>query len=743
MNSYIIKVPQDNENTASAFAEVFTQLHETLRGQQVSFEMVATGQNIAFCFTADETTAQVVSGQVYAIAPEADIQAIPDFTRQLKKNVRFVSSELSLARGDIFPLKTYDAFDGDSLSGLISVLSKVKPGNALFIQIVVKPKKDSAAHHISLNTRKQAERFRHFFRIKYWFKREVAKTFKAKINEKVSLRMFHVNIRVASLAWDRKENPMVRLKAACGAMSNFNTLDLNQLRIGKPRLLVDLPKFQKRELSKPFLLSVNELSTIFHLPREKEIPNLVHVLSKRQSPPRDLPTNQKDPTISFFGHTNFRDQKVPFGVRRADRRRHLYVLGKSGVGKSKMLELLIHNDIKRGHGVGVLDPHGDLVDSILRLIPENRIKDVVIFDPSDLQFPASFNPLEQVPEELKMRVTIGFIEIFKKLFGSNWSPRLEHVLRYTTLALLDSPGTTVLSILKMLTDKNYRQTIVRNIQDDVVKNFWVNEFAGWSEKFDNEAITPLLNKVGQFVSTNMIRNIVGQPENLFDFRDIMDNRKILLMKISKGILGEENAALLGAIAVTKIYQSAMSRADQLEDDRIDFYFYVDEFQNFATDSFEEILSEARKYRLNLTIANQFLGQLDEKIRTTVFGNVGSIISFRIGGEDAKVIANEFTPRFSERDFINLGVRDFCMKMSVDGETLEAFSGRTLKMNYPAENHVDACVEHSRRCYAKPLAEVKNILSRWEEGEWNAPTNGSSASSSSPFDEEVEFEEPII
>ena len=406
-----------------------------------------------------------------------------------------------------------------------------------------------------------------------------------------------------------------------------------------------------------------------------------------------------------------------------------------------MIQLLVRTDLLQGHGVGVLDPHGDLVDEILEMVPKERINDVVIFDPSDLEYPPSFNPLEQVPEELKMRVTIGFIEIFKKLFGSNWSPRLEHVLRYTTLALLDSPDTTVLSILKMLTDKNYRQLIVRNIQDNVVKNFWVNEFAAWSEKFDNEAITPLLNKVGQFVATNMIRNIVGQPINRFDFRKIMDERKILLMKISKGILGEENASLLGAIAITKIYQAAMSRADIAERDRVDFYFYVDEFHNFATDTFDEILSESRKYRLNLTLANQFLGQLDERIRRTVFGNVGSLVSFRVGGEDAIIMANEFAPRFSERDIINLGVRDFCLKMSIDGEIHDAFSGRTLQMTSPEEHFREQCLAYSREQYARPLKEVQETLKKWEEGDWGQGPSMSRMSVVGGGD--VEFEEPLI
>lgn len=743
MKTYLIKIPQSNTTTASLFEQLLVQLHETLRGEQVAFEIVARGQNVAFCFTANEVAAQVVSGQIYAIAPESEIVEVADHTRTFGGAFRYVSSELRLKRNDLFPLRDHRDFDKDSLSGVLSVLSKCVPGESLFVQIVLRPKKDSGFHHFWLNQRKKYDKFTQLFRFKYWFKTEAARSFSTKIAEKTQDRLFLCNIRVASISVGGKRDPKEKLAAVCGAMSNFNTLDLNQLKIGRFKYLVDLAKLQKRALENGFLLCTRELATLYHLPREDEVPNLVHVLSRRQAPPTNLPTDQNDPDISFFGVTNFRDQKVPFGVKREDRRRHLYVIGKSGAGKSKLLELLIRNDIISGRGVGVLDPHGDLVDNVLRIIPKERVKDVVLFDPSDLQFPPAFNPLEEVPEELKMRVTIGFIEIFKKLFGTNWSPRLEHVLRYTTLALLDTPGTTVLSILKMLTDKNYRQTIVRNIKDNVVKNFWVNEFASWSEKFDNEAITPLLNKVGQFVATNMIRNIVGQPNNLINFREIMDNRKILLMKISKGILGEENASLLGAIVVTKMYQAAMSRADIYEADRVDFYAYVDEFHNFTTETFDEILSEARKYRLNLTIANQFLGQLDERIRKTVFGNVGSIISFRIGGEDAQILAGEFNPRFAPRDLINLGVRDFCLKMSIEGEVQEAFSGRTLNMNTPTTNNEKECVDFSRKHYAHPVDMVRKVLARWEEGKWDEVELAKPAVAvSSPF-EEVEFEEPLI
>ncbi len=750
LKTYLVNIPQANDKNAASFEEIFVQLHETVRGKKMSFEIVVMGQNIGFCFTADPATTEVIAGEIYAMAPESDIVPIKDFVDKITPKTQFLSSEITLQRNDLFPLKDYRDFTSDSLSGLLNVLSKSMPGEGVWIQFVTQAEQDTGFHHFRLNIRRKLDRVTQFFRVKYWFKKGAVKGFGPKIDEKLEGRLYRTAIRVAAHSDDPKRDPMPRIQAVLGAMQNFNTLDLNSVKTSKiHKGASHLADFKKRSLNKKtaFMLSTKELATLYHLPKESEVPNIIHVLARKGEPPSDLPTDRNDPSISFFGETNFHGKKIPFGIKRNDRRRHLYTVGKSGSGKSKLLELLIQNDINNGKGVGVLDPHGDLVDNVLRMIPEHRIKDVVIFDPADIHFPISFNPLADVPPELKIRVTIGFIEIFKKLFGANWTPRLEHVLRYTTLALLDTPGTTILSILKMLTDKNYRQTIVRNIQDNVVKNFWVNEFAGWSEKFDNEAITPLLNKVGQFVSTNMIRNIVGQPENKIDFREIMDGNKILLMKVSKGILGEENAALMGAIAITKVYQAAMSRADQLEDDRVDWYMYVDEFQNFATDTFDEILSEARKYRLNLTIAHQFLGQLSDKIRTTVFGNVGSMISFRVGGDDAEILANEYNPRFSERDIINLGVREFYSKISIDGELREAFSGRSLFMKFPEKDFRKECIDFSRETYARPNEEVQEILNSWEEGKYDPKTKKDEAADSKKQEDdpfaETEFVEPII
>ncbi|MCF7830413.1 type IV secretory system conjugative DNA transfer family protein [Candidatus Gracilibacteria bacterium] len=755
MKTYLIIVPQykpetvlaktarqENMRNAEKFMDVFENLHESLAGKKISFEMIVFGENIGFCFSADEATCEVVAGQIYAMDMDADIVEIPDFTTRIKKSTKFYWSELGLERNDLFPLKEFPEFESDSLSSVLNVLSSGTPGEGIWIQIVCEAERDTGWHHFILGWRKRLDKIRQIFRTKYWFKKGVAQGFREKIHDKVTGRLFRTNIRIATLAEDPSKNPKSKIQAVLGGMQGFNTLDFNRIKPSKisNNAVTGVKRFRSRTLKGGFLLSTKELTTLFHLPNEQKVPNLIHVLSRRAEPPSDLPVDKKDKEISFFGETNFHGKKIPFGVKRSDRRRHLYTVGKSGSGKSKLLELLVKNDIENGHGVGILDPHGDLVDNILKCIPENRIKDVVLFDPSDLNFPVCFNPLADVPAELKIRVTIGFIEIFKKLFGANWTPRLEHVLRYTTLALLDTPGTTILSILKMLSDKNYRQTIVRNIQDNVVKNFWVNEFAGWSEKFDNEAITPLLNKVGQFVSTNMIRNIVGQPENKVEFRDIMDGKKILLMKVSKGILGEENAALMGALAITKIYQAAMSRADTEEKERVDFYFYVDEFQNFATDTFDEILSEARKYRLNITLAHQFMGQLSKKILTTVFGNVGSMVTFRVGGEDAKILEAEYTPRAKERDIINLAMRNFYCKMSIDGEVREAFSGRTLNMSFPKDDFSKECVEHSRKTYSRPLKEVDDILQQWEEGKYDPKSKGKGKSS---LDEEVEFNEPIV
>ncbi|MCB0318838.1 MAG: DUF87 domain-containing protein, partial [Bdellovibrionales bacterium] len=577
METFLIKIPSGNDKNAKAFHEILNQIHQTFAKDVLSFEIVSSRQNIGFYFSGSSSTCSLLAGKIYALLPDAEITKVPNFEK-LKEARSAIGAEIALKKNNLLPLKTYPEFEGDSLSAVLSAISQDVSDNTVWIQFITKPKPDTGAHYFQMNNLKRSEKIGRGFNLKYWLKSGVAKNFDTAINEKLNSRIFSVTVRIGLFSNQDQEKQDNSLESILNAFSSFNTLDFNQFKICKKIRGSQMSVFFKRSLGKCSYLSAKELATLFHLPNENEIPNIIQILSKRRSPPKDLPCDTKSQEISFFGKTNFRGNSVPFGIKRDDRRRHLYILGKSGSGKSKLLELLIKNDLEQQKGIAVLDPHGDLVDNVLKLIPENRIDDVILFDPSDIEHPVSFNPLEEVSETQKMRVTIGFIEIFKKLFGSNWSPRIEHLLRYTTIALLDSPETSILSILKMLTDKQYRQFIISNIKDSVVKNFWVNEFQGWSRTYDNEAITPLLNKVGQFLATDMIRNIVAQPNNKINFREIMDNKKILLMKVSKGILGEENASLLGSIAVTKIYQAAMSRADVSEEKREDFYFYVDEFQ---------------------------------------------------------------------------------------------------------------------------------------------------------------------
>lgn len=739
-----IVVPQGAEGgkkLESRFQDLLVSLRNTVTGQRFCFEYFGFEQYTYFFVVMEEKFKETIEGLIYAAFPDAEIRETQDYTALIDPAKHaFAGCELLLRERDVYPVKTYDQFEEDSMSRLFSVISKIESREQVWVQIIVEPRDDNAVFHFLRTWRFRFAALKKFFSIRDRLRKEGRKgiqTIRAgAAEEKEKTKPFTVSIRCVYLSKSAEEAQR-KLEAIKNSFYHFNDSDINGFVASKssssPKFL---EQYRSRVHAATYILSAKEVATLYHLPNADYVHHIVHVLARKSDPPQDLPrSGEKD--VSTFGITNYHNNFVKFGVRIDDRRRHLYVVGKSGVGKSKLLELLIQEDLQRGRGVAVLDPHGDLVDCVLKHVPKNRIDEVVLFDPSDTEYPIAFNPLAKVDEAYKMQLTIGFLDIFKKLFGDNWTYRLEHVLRYTTLALLDSPNTTVLSILKMLNDKNYRQKIVARIQDNVVKSFWVSEFAAWSEKFDAEAITPLLNKVGQFVATNMIRNIIGQPNSRFDIREIMDNKKILLMKVSKGLLGEENSSLLGSMIITKMYQAAMSRANLEEEERPDFYFYVDEFQNFATDTFYEILSEARKYHLDLTIAHQYMGQLSSRIRQTVFGNVGSMISFRVGAEDAAVLEKEYEPIFKERDIINLGVREFYVKMSVKGEIREAFSGRTVDVPKTKEDHTAEIVALSRKKYCQPKSKVEEMLKKWDEAAAKPPEEGEIDSI------EEKFEEPII
>ncbi len=440
------------------------------------------------------------------------------------------------------------------------------------------------------------------------------------------------------------------------------------------------------------------------------------MLIKYYPPPPNLPVYGKidSSKVNFIGITNYKnaleEKRYIFGIKRKDRRRHIYIIGKSGVGKSKLLEIMARQDIAYGYGLCFIDPHGDVINNLLDFIPQNRIKDVVLIDPSDKNFPLSFNPLYKVDPELKYQFSQDLIEIIKKTFGANWSPRLEHVLRFVTLALLDYPKATMQGMISLLTDRNYRHEVINFVEDDLVKKFWAVEFADWSQKFDTEAIIPLVNKLGQFLANPLLRHIFGQKENKLNFDDLINKQKIILVNLSKGLLGEENSSFLGSVIITKIKQAGMARAKLKEEQRKDFYVYIDEFQNVVTDTFENLLAESRKYGICLTLAHQYMGQIPLNIRSAVLGNAGTIIVFRVGGEDAVLLKPEMAPIFDVKDMINLGTKEFYIKMTIDGEAYDPFSAETLKvLPPPHKSFKKEIIKFSRLKYAIPIEELKKHI----------------------------------
>jgi hypothetical protein len=416
--------------------------------------------------------------------------------------------------------------------------------------------------------------------------------------------------------------------------------------------------------------------------------------------------------ICLFAQTNFRNQARRFGIKIDDRRRHMYIIGKTGMGKSTMMENMMLHDIYSGHGVGLVDPHGDFAEKIIDYIPSNRVNDVVYLNPADLEHPIGFNILEVKNEEQKHLVAAGLMGTFKKIWPDVWSSRMEYILNNTLLALLEYPGSTLLGINRLLADKKFRQKVIRKVQDPVIKGFWQTEFASYNDRYAQEAVAPIQNKIGQFLSASVIRNMVAQVKSTVDIRAIMDEGKILIMNLSKGRVGEDNSRLLGGMLITKIQLAAMERVDMPEDQRRDFFLYVDEFQNFATPSFANILSEARKYHLGLVMAHQYVAQLDEVVADAVFGNVGTICAFRVGATDAEALAKEFAPQFTEEDVVNLAKYQIILKLMIDGIASLPFSALTLPPIGSAVGSTDKVIRVSRERYAKGRSAIEEKIMRW-------------------------------
>ncbi|MBU3934410.1 type IV secretion system DNA-binding domain-containing protein [Patescibacteria group bacterium] len=417
--------------------------------------------------------------------------------------------------------------------------------------------------------------------------------------------------------------------------------------------------------------------------------------------------------ITLLGETTFRNQRKRFGIKPDDRRRHVYVIGKTGMGKTVLLENMAIQDIKKGHGMAFVDPHGEAAEGLLNFIPSDRVNDVIYFNPADIDHPIAFNVMESVDFKYRHLVAGGLMGVFKKVWPDVWSARMEYILNNSILALLEYPDATLLGVNRMLADAEYREKVVSKITDPVVKSFWLNEYARYTQRYEVEATAAIQNKVGQFISNPLIRNIIGQVKSTIDMRKIMDEGKILILNLSKGRIGEDNSRLLGALLITKLQLAAMSRVDTPEEKRKDFYLYVDEFQNFATESFASILSEARKYRLDLTLGHQYIAQMEEEVRDAVFGNVGSLILFRTGAEDAEFLEREFMPDFTAQDLVNLTKYNVYLKLMIDGVAGRPFSAQTLPP-YSAEEkpNTDKIIRISRERYGVERSIIEEKISRW-------------------------------
>ena len=436
---------------------------------------------------------------------------------------------------------------------------------------------------------------------------------------------------------------------------------------------------------------------------------------------RNIICGMNNNEVNFFAETTFRNQKKKFGIKTDDRRRHVYLIGKTGMGKTVMMENMAIQDIQQGRGMGFIDPHGEAAEKVLDFVPSERINDVIYFNPADLNYPIAFNVMEKVDLEHRHLVASGLMGVFKKIWPDVWSARMEYILNNTILALLEYPGSTILGINRMLADPDYRKKIVDRITDPVIKAFWLTEFARYTQRYEVEATAAIQNKIGQFISAPLIRNIIGQAHSTIDMRKVMDQGKILIANISKGRIGEDNSRLLGALLVTKLQLAAMSRVDIPEEKRRDFFLYVDEFQNFATKSFVNILSEARKYRLSLNLGNQYIAQLEEmtptgrssEVRDAIFGNVGTIVCFRVGAEDAEFLEREFIPEFAAGDLVNLTKYNIYLKLMVDGIAGRPFSAETLPpFEKPEKSNREKIINVSRERYSTPQKIVEDKISRW-------------------------------
>lgn len=736
----LLQVPRTNEKKELAAEQMFASLHGLLTiaqpgmfkpalRERLSFEIAVRQKRIGFYVWVPTYLKSYVEEQIYAQYPTVHISEVEDYAlyREEEQYPTQLVTELKFVGHNALPIKTFQSFEVDPLAAITATLAKFTEDEEAWLQLLIKP--------AASNWHRSSEKY--IAGIKggggtsttglmsaLWKPPEV-KTEAVKLSdyettrasaaqEKSQKLAFETQLRIVYRGNTTMQQAQLQMQSIIASYKQFNSTYLNGFEA--KRVLNDpflVAHFRSRAFNKTgFICNIEEVATLYHLPHTNvETPFILWATSQTAEPPANLPivTAESGDSLSPIAATNFRGHNTMFGLPRSDRGRHLYIIGQTGTGKSGMLELLTISDIYSSYGFAVIDPHGDYAQAVLKRIPAERAADVVYFNPADTDFPMGFNPLEVYDPKLKTHTCSELIGVIKRIFENSWGPRLEYILRYSILALLDYPDATMLDITRILTEKKFRNDVLKHVTDPVVRNFWTIEFASWNDRFMTEAVAPILNKVGAFTANPLVRNIIGQPKSSFNIRQIMDERKILVVNLSRGLVGEDNAALLGALLVTKVQMAAMSRADIPGEQRTPFYLYVDEFQNFATDSFATILSEARKYGLNLTVANQYTAQMMQEVKDAVFGNVGSIISFRTSADDARVMLKYFEPKFEEHDMVHMHNRHFAISMTIGGEKVPAFSAISLNLPPFTEDYSPQIIAHSRSQYAQSRDSIERYV----------------------------------
>ncbi len=677
--------PRDNEIKIDAAEQLFAGLHSIAHGnfwsflkpqEHISFEIVAKPEDIRFYVSVPRRLMDYVEKQIHGAYPGADIREVEEYTI-FSQTGKVAFAALRLKSSNYFPIRIYRDLPVDSLSSITSVLAKMQKDEAAAIQILIQPADSKwrkiGRGYISKVKKDEANPEKASFRID-------SKALEA-IEGKVSKPGFNTVVRLVVSSPDQEAAKM-HLENLIGSFEQFASDHNHFTKVKLPMKQLFMVDFIYRYfpvVNLPFMpqysvLSTDELASVYHLPNKSiETAHIFWLNAKRAPAPAQIPTSGL-----YLGFSRYRGVSREIYLGEDDRRRHMYIIGKTGTGKSQLLEEMVMQDINAGRGLAVVDPHGDLVDGILSRMPPSRAEDVIYFDPSDGERPMGLNMLEAQTDQQKHFVATSIVGLMYKLFDPMKTgiigPRFEHAIRNAMLTVMEAiPNGTFIEVVQTLQRPDFVQSLLPLVKDPIVRRYWTDQIAQTADFHKSEVLDYIVSKFGRFVTNKLIRNIIGQSNSSFDFRKVMDEGKILLVNLAKGKIGEENSNFLGLILVPRILISAMSRQEIPEEKRRDFYLYVDEFQNFATPDFAQILSEARKYRLNLIVANQFIGQMEEEVKNAVFGNVGTLASFRVGVTDANYLQHEYQPTFNETDLINIDRFNAYVKTTVHNEPVKPFS----------------------------------------------------------------------